>query len=513
MQNKMKRKNLSFSCSVLLACLISFVSCSPTHLSPSDTITTVISSPLSSLNPIYATDANTQHINDLVHAALLRTNENLVPEPQLAESVRALNKTTWEFVLKKNCHFQNGREIIVDDVEKTIALFADKNNKSPFSENFRKIQRFEKIDRYRFRLHTEKPEAALLSDLTLMKILPAEEYEEKKFQSHPVGAGRYSVIKLSDSEIVLEKFSNGCLEDGIMPKVKIKTVRDDLSKYLKLKNGEVDLVLNELDFRKLETIKADPKSPLAVQSDIGISYNYLGVNLLNSKLRDIRVRRAIALSFDIPTLIHYKMRDLSLPARNLLADANYYANKKIPVLQRNLAEAKRLLNEAGYYNGENQKPPLKISLKTSSNSTAIENGRVLAAQAKEAGIILELRSYDWGIFYNDVKTKNTELFLLRYVGVTDPSIYFEAFHSGEISRNNRTSYKNAEMDKLTTASQNILEAEKRRAIVWKIQELANRDLPFISLWHMMNTVAFQKNIKNVKLYPNGSWETFLHLQK
>lgn len=499
--------------SAIILALACGSACTNANLSPSDTLTTTIGAPVQSLNPLYATDANSQHLNELAHAALVRVSERLLPEPYLAETVRPVGNTAIEIQLRRGCRFENGEEVTADDVARSLAIYSDPENKSSFAETFKPIKRFEKLGRYKFRLITEKAEPALLSDLAVLKILPEGAIRRGETSFVVPGAGPYKVTSFTPNQVVFERNPQSCLPLPKLAKIKVKVVRDDLSRFLKLKNGEIDLVMNEMNFRKVEMVLNDPSLPLDAVVDDGISYSYLGVNMVHPRLRDARVREALALSFDIPSLIQYKSRGMAVPARNLLADRNFYSNLSVPVRTRNLEKAKRLLDEAGYSNGSNGKPVLKVTLTTTTNLISIENARVLKAQANEAGIELDHKAYEWGIFYNDVKTGNTELYLLRWVGVTDPGIYFEVFHSGEIGRNNRTRYKNPEMDRWIEAGQSVLDPQKRKAAYDKVQEIAFRDLPFIGLWHVKNAAVFRKELTGVKLHPTGSWLTLTEISK
>jgi peptide/nickel transport system substrate-binding protein len=268
-----------------------------------------------------------------------------------------------------------------------------------------------------------------------------------------------------------------------------------------------------MNYRKVEQVMHDPSLPMQAIARDSSTYAYMGVNQNSPNLRDPRVRMALAKSFDLAALIRYKSRGLAKQSRGMLADMNYYADLSVPVISRDVEGAKKLLDEAGFSNGTNGKPPLVVHLKTSSSPIAVENAQVLAAQAKEAGIILEHRAFDWGIFFADVKSGNTELYTLSWPGISDPHLYYELFNSAGIGQYNRTRYKNPEMDRLTLAGDATSDPVKRRAIYNKVQELAAKDLPFISLWHPMNTAVFRKNIKGVTLHPLGTWRVILSMRK
>jgi peptide/nickel transport system substrate-binding protein len=489
-------------------------SCSNPNLSPPDTITTVVDGPLATLNPLYTTDAAAQHVNELLHATLVASDANLLPVPYLAEEFHYEGEKAVVFRLRKGCRFENGRAITSDDIQRSLDFYRDPANASPFAESsLKNISRFDRIDELSFRLVTDKVSPSLVSDLELLKVLQLDGIRPGDRLASLPGAGPYRLARLNSSSALLERSGQPCLPLPPMPKIAVKVVRDELSAAMKLKNGEVDIVINELNYRKVQAIDGNPSWNLNVLSADGVSYSYLGLNLASPRLRDKRVREALALSLDIPALIQYKSRGMAVPARNLLADLNFYSNRSVPLVKRDLSRSRELLGEAGYFDGKNGKPPLHLVLKTNSGIVNSENARVLVAQAKEAGIELEHQAFDWGIFYDDVKKGNTEVYEMRWVGAVDPRIYYENFHSGAAGRNNRTHYENPEMDKLLDQEENTLDPVKRKAFVDKVQELVARDLPYISLWHAKNVAVFRKNLQNVSLHPKGSWRVLLSMKK
>lgn len=289
-------------------------------------------------------------------------------------------------------------------------------------------------------------------------------------------------------------------------------VRDDLSRFLKLRNGEVDAVLNDMDYRKVRLV-LDQKVP-GLKSEVsdGTTYSYMGLNFANPHLAKKNVRRAIALSLDIPAIIHYKLVDFATPTATLIAPSSWY-HENIPPVQRNLAEARRLLDLEGYGNGENGKPPLTLTLKTTTYKPIMENARAIVDQLRDAGIVVQHKAFEWGTFYGDVKSRNTEMFLLRWVGVAAPDLLGEIFHSKRLKENNRTNYSNPKMDALLDKISSTLDPQIRRAALREVQELAAVELPFVSLWHNKNTITYRDNLTNVENLPTGDWDILLRIRK
>ena len=495
-----------------LVLLVLAAGCGRGNKTPEDAIVTILAAPVANLDPLMGTDANTQHINQLVHISLTRIGPNLLPEPYLAESFRAVGDKTIEFRLKAGCRFQNNRPVIPEDVEASIRLYSDPAHKSMFQQAFGKIVRFEKIDARTFRLHTKDPAPALLYDLAVLKVMPPEEYDPEKFRAHPIGAGSYRVAEIGPSGVKLERFDNGCMPLPPMPKFQAKVVRDDLSRFLKLRNGEIDVVLNELDYRKVKIIREGKVKGIAAAAADGTGYSYMGLNFANTHLKKPNVRRAIALAIDVPAIIRHKLVEMATPTSTVVAPSSFF-HEKLPSVRRDLTEAKRLLDLEGYGNGDNGKPPLELTLKTTTYRPITENARAIAEQLREAGIAVEHKAFEWGTFYGDVKARNTEMFLLRWVGVAAPDILAEIFHSKRLQENNRTNYSNAKVDALLDEGSNTLDPEKRRRAFASVQRIVAEELPYISLWHNQNAVAYRDNIEGIELLPTGDWDSFLKMRK
>ena len=494
--------------------LLAFVTaCSSKSKTPKNAIVTTIKAPIASLDPLFSTSADSQHLNELIHSALVYIGEDLTPQPYLAETVKIVDDVTIEFTLKKNCRFHNGKTVTVDDVKSTIEVFTDPENKSPFSAAFLKITEFIRTGKHSFRIKTAKPEPSLLTDLSLLKILPKDEYDKDKFRDKPIGAGPYIPLKKEVSGIVLTKFNTKCLPVPPTDKIHIKIVREELSQFLKLSRGELDVVLNNLDYRNIKKILSGNEKNLKAIATDGVSFSYIGLNFSNSHLKNKKIRKAIYYAIDIDSIIKYKLAGMGKAATSVLSKDNFYSNKELKPHKRDVTKAKRLLNEAGYFNKTNNKKVLKLSLKTTTNKLILENARAIVSQLKEVGIEIEHKSYDWGVFYADIKDRNTEMYLLRWVGVTGPEILYNIFHSSQRKQSNRTEYNNPIMDQYLDVGSSTMDKKKRKIAYDMVQEIFLDDLPYIPLWHNKNAIAYRKEIKNVKLHPTGSWINFLKMRK
>lgn len=509
-----KRRNKFWTLALLPAVLLAFEGCSK-KTTPPDTLVTALTSPIDTLDPLFTTGANPQHLNQLIHGALVKVGRDLIPQPYFASDMKIIDEKTIQFKLKENCVFHDDSTMNAEDIIYTWKTFVSEEYKSPFSAAFAKIDTIEKNGPFEITIRMKEVAPSLIVDFSLMKILPKGKYDGKKFRNAPIGLGPYKVVRSNQTETLLERHDSKCVEAGKMPKILAKVVREDLNRFLKLKNGEIDIILNDIDMRKVKKVRdsEDTNDNLRAIAEPGVTYSYMGVNFAKEELSKPLVRQAIAHALNIPKIIEYKLAGMAIPAASVLPQSSWFYNKKLNPIEHNVEEAKRLLDRAGYYNGSNDKPPLKLTLKTTSNKMIVENAQVIIAQLKAVGVEVEHKAYEWGLFYGDVKARNTELYLLRWVGATDPGIMHDIFHSSNLERNNRTNYKSALTDKYLDLGQSTLDPTKRKSAFDKVQEIVLDELPYIHLWHNMNAAIFRPNVKGVELLPTGAWYSFLNIYK
>ncbi|MGH7337586.1 MAG: ABC transporter substrate-binding protein, partial [Myxococcota bacterium] len=240
---------------------------------------------------------------------------------------------------------------------------------------------------------------------------------------------------------------------------------------------------------------------------VGSGYVYLGANLEDRVLADVRVRRALLLSLDRERLIRTLWRGLGQVTESLLPPSHWARNHALPTVARDLAAAKALLDEAGYPDpdGDGPRPRLTLTYKTSTDETAVLQAQVLQAMAAEAGIALEIRSLEFATFFADVQRGIFQLFSLTRVGIDDPDIYALVLHSRNIPPKgaNRGRYRNAEFDRLVDeGARRVLPAE-RLPFYLAAQEIVARDLPYISLLTRTNVAVMPAGLEGYRHFPSG----------
>jgi len=432
------------------------------------------------LDPRYATDAASERVNRLIYQPLFDFDAASNPAPILAFKTDA-NALEYRITLKKDrAQFHNQAPLNAEDVVATyesLLQFKD----SPHVAEFANIASIKALDDDTILFTLKQADTHFVAKL-IIGILPKKLIEQgHDFSHNPVGSGPLKFVSWQN-KLVLQRVKD-------KQKITLQEVKDPTVRVLKLLRGEADLLQGDLPPELVKYLQNKPE--ITVSTSVGANFSYLGLNMQDSILKNIKVRQAIAHGIDRQTIIDKVMVNNSRVAGAILPPEHYAGNKNLPPYDYNPALAKKLLIEAGV------KLPLKLVYKTSTDAQRMRFATILQAQMRPAGIDLEIRSLDWGTFFEDVKQGNFQLFGLTWVGIKTPEIYAKAFGSQSFPPNgfNRGRYADAELDKL-------LANEDWPAATARIHQ----QLPYIPLWYEGQFAAMQKNITNYAPKPDGNWD-------
>jgi peptide/nickel transport system substrate-binding protein len=235
------------------------------------------------------------------------------------------------------------------------------------------------------------------------------------------------------------------------------------------------------------------------------------MNLRDPRLADRRVRRALAHAIDRAAIIRTLLGGLAVEAAGLLPPAHWAHEPSAARYAHDPARARALLDEAGLVDpdGGGPLPRTSLTFKTSQNELSRRIAEVLQQQLAEVGIEMTIRSYEWGTFYADIKSGNFELYTLSWVGIVDPDIYYDVFHSASAppAGSNRGGYANPALDRLLERGRRTMDPDARRTIYREVQRIIADDLPYVSLWYPMNVVVLTRRVDGFVPSPSGDWSS------
>lgn len=453
---------------------------------------------IKNLSPLKAVAALDMRLVDLTFSSLVKLDLNLKVVGDLAESW-SYKKNVYTFVLKKNISFSNGRALKKEDLLFSFQSFKDP--KCLFHNAFSIIKKVHvkkdlKTKQFIVKLFLKKSSAKFLrADLPVLKILPKQEYLKNKegFNQLPMGTGSYYIHAIKSYNIELKP--NLHSPQPGKTALLFKVVADNTTRYQKLLKQDIDISFNNTQTIRVKELEKN--GDFKIYTSPGLSVVYLLLNLKNSLLSQINIRKAIQSSLDIKQIIQYKLKDFADPARSLLHPQHLFFNKGLKAVDFDLKTAKKLLQGVlGKSDSRKQKLSLNhLTFKVSNKPSSVNFGKILSQQMQTAGIKTKLKSLEWGILYKDLKNSNFDIALMSWSGVIDPDIYRIAFHSSEWPPGrNRSLYKNTQLDKLLEQGIYTLNLKQRKKIYNKVQQIIFNNVAIIPLWHKKQIIVAHKNI-------------------
>lgn len=477
----------------VIAVLSALTSCQPAN----DTILRfgLATAPVT-LDPRFATDATSTRINRLLYWSLTDFDENLRPTPSLARWEQ-LSPTHYRFTLGEHGRiFHDGSPLTAHDVKATYDFVLAEENASPHRGSLAVISRIEVQDVNTIDFILNKADTLFPGRLGV-GILPTPLIQKKHpFNKEPVGSGLFRFLAWPQpSRLSLQREQDKQI-------VEFLEIKNPVVRVLKLVRNEVDILQSDLS-PELITWLAQ-RSEVTITTGEGSNFTYLGINLQDAYVGQLKIRQAIAHALNREEIIHYVLGDAARPASSLLPPTHWAGHPALPVYAYNPEKARTLLAEVGI----NAEHPLLLTYKTSNNPFRIRIASVIQHQLAAVNIQMEIKSYDWGTFYGDIKNGRFQLFSLSWVGVKMPDIFRYAFHSSAVPPNgaNRGRFLDKTVDSLIEQVENTDSLEEQTVLYRELQAQIHTELPYIPLWYEDHVLATSQRVSGYMLAIDGNYD-------
>jgi peptide/nickel transport system substrate-binding protein len=508
--NKPRRPKLRrfFITSLLLCVITSLSACSHKPTDP-HSLTFLLESNPTNLDPRYATDAASLHIDFLLFSSLLQRDAQMHLQPDLAESWSAPDPLTYTFHLKTNFHFHDGRPVTSQDVKSTFDFIRDPANRSPKRGAFRLVTAIETPDSATVIFHLKEPYASFTGSLIrgAVGIAPANAGSTQDFARQPIGSGPFQFVSQSqDDEVVVER-NPAYTPAAQLQRVRFRVVPDAVVRALELRKGSADIEISSLAPDMIPVLAKEPT--LAVTQRAGTNFTYLGINLEDPILKKREVRQALAYATDRDALIRYLLHGQAQVATGILPPNHWVYEPNVIHYTQDTAKAEQLLDAAGFPRHAVNGTRFHITLKTSTDEQFRLLGAALQEQWRRAGVDLELRPLEFATMLSDAIKGNFQLNLLRWVGANnDPDIFEFVYSSKRFPPDgaNRGHYRNARIDELTDQIRTEMNQEKRKQLCSEAQKILADDLPYVPLWFTDAISVHRRSLGEIPLTPTADFD-------
>ena len=404
--------------------------------------------------------------------------------PQLAESWRLVDDTTWQLKLRRRVVFHDGEPFNAEAVRFTFQRVLDPEQKSPNRANMAEIARVDVIDDYTVNLVTRQPYAPLINRLLDFPMVPPRYAAEKGNQGmalRPVGTGPYRFVELvKDDRLVVEAFDRHWRGAPRIRRVVYKPIPEPFTRAAALRNNEVDLITTIPPnlARELEGVGG-----IRAQRVPSSWIIYLGLNVFKKPLSDVRVRQTLNYATDVDAIVKNVLEGNGRRLEGPLTPQMFGYDASVKGYPHDPARARKLLAEAGYPDG------LEITLESPAGRYQgdKEIAEALGGQWQKAGFRPRVQVAEWGAYFKRYLGKQfQDAYLL---GLGGPMQDADELYNLVSSKGRGLYYKNERVDALFDLGRGTMDMAKRRHVYRDLARAMVEDATWVFLLQQVDIYA------------------------
>jgi peptide/nickel transport system substrate-binding protein len=476
------------------------------------------------LNPGTAVLAEAYTIFNLVYDTMYQLQLDGTFRLSLAESVNVSDDgLVYTYKIRDGVKFHDGQPLTAEDVVFSYLLYQNTEGYPWMGDYTTYFQSIEATPNNEVVITLSEPIPNIESQLVFLYVLPKHIWESQdpvEFENlTAIGSGPFKMVEYKPNEFVhLAKNSE---HFGSVPKVDeviFQTFESQDALVQAIKTGQVDMI-TEMPATAVETLKQDPNIEVVTGAPFSPSVTDIIFNQVlpencppddglctgHPALLDRNVRLALSHATDKKKIIDVVLLGYGTPGITLIPDGlGIWFNSSLKDYEYDVAKANRILDEAGYkdINGDGirETPDGSRSLTFRINwpSDSIDAPRLaelLSEMWQQVGVKLEAQALD-----PDTLTSvccpafDFDIILWGWGSDPDPNLLLSVMTTDEIpTGSSETGYSNPEYDQLFRQQASERNLEKRRQLVWKMQEIVFNDVVYIIPFYSQNLQAFRKD--------------------
>ena len=285
-------------------------------------------------------------------------------------------------------------------------------------------------------------------------------------------------------------------------------LEDSSAAYAAYNSGEAQLIKDVPTDEIPSLTKAEDGGDFYVDTILGTYY--VSLNDQKEPFNDVNVRKALSLAIDRDYVANTIMQGTYSTADSIvgpgIVDENgyFHDNGNAPYIsadyEANMAEAKKLLEEAGYPNGEGY-PTIEYS--TNDSGYHVPLAEYLQQTWGDLGITLTINKMEWSAFTAARRAGEYDVARNGWVmDYNDPSNMLDLFCSG--NGNNDGKYSNPEFDAAIEASR-VADVSEHFAQLHKAEDILMEDTGCLPIAYYNDYWLQSPALKGTWHSPYGYW--------
>ncbi|WP_435348470.1 ABC transporter substrate-binding protein [Haloarchaeobius sp. HRN-SO-5] len=458
--------------------------------------------PVQTLDPHLETAAASARVFENVYEGLVQLNYDLTFSPHLASSMETSeDNTTLSFELEQGVTFHDGSEMTSADV--MASLERVRNNEAYISYGFmQNVESMAAPGDYQFEIDLAEPFAPFIAKLSTAELAILPESEAAKDEiTEPVGTGPFQYESREiESSITLSRFDdywNDEVDGPYLDEVVKSEITDPSVRLQSFRAGEYDFI-NGIPPREVEQVRNDPG--VNFESIFPKALVYLGLNCNEAPFDDKHARLALDYSFSKQDATEAALYGTGQATATPAPPGSPWEHPDIEPRPRDLEQAQQHLDQAGLSDG------FSVSFKIPQSYPAqVQAAQIIADQASEVGIELDIQRITWNSWLSDVYTdRNFQATTSSYLALYYPDVSFYKFLHPD-GAFFFTGWSNDEYNQLVEDARHMYDTQARAEKYQRATEILHEERAgHLMLFWQANLYGSQPNYKGRKGAPDGS---------
>src|SRR5258705_3006432 len=515
-QAMLRLSNITGALILIMATVVS--ACAPTATAPSPsasasgpkkggTLILARAGEVTNLDPHKVPAFTSARVFELVYSYLMRLDENLAVQPDLADSMPTTSSDgkTVTVKIRSGVKFHNGDPLTSADVKYTFDRIILPANAAVARSFFGDVDTITAPDATTVVFNLKTPNAALIAymahpntGIVSKKIGEANTDLSKKETA--IGSGPFKLVEWVPDNYMRFEANKDYYVAGqpYVDGIRINVVPDETAVTAALRTKAADMAI-VTDSKVARTLRTETGVVLSAKPSL--SYNLLFVNTKRKPFDNLKVRQAIAYAIDRKAIIDavaFGEGEVTGPIAPALA--NYaLPTSQYPLYTRDIAKAKQLLQEANV-------GPVSFTILTATTEPAYgkDEAQLVQAQLAEAGITVKIDAIELTQYVDRWLKADFDMATGLNGGGPDPDFYVYRYFTDDGNLNFVTSYKNPVSSDAIKQARAATDPAKRKDLYTTAQKELLNGVPFIWLFVGRDYNATLPTTKGFTHLPNGS---------
>jgi peptide/nickel transport system substrate-binding protein len=471
-----------------------------------------LNSDIRSTEPGVNRDENTDAVMMHVFEGLVAFREDTSVGPMLADSIDVSpDGLTYTFRLRDGVKFHNGAPLTAEDVVWSWRRYLDPATHwrclpDLDGHGATKILSVEAQDPKTVVFKLERPSALLLAtmarpDCGESAILHHDSVGPDGKWKSPIATGPFKMGEWKPGQYVeVDRFDDYASRPGerdgntggkkaLVDKVRFTIIPDPSAAKAAIESGALDVL-----FGVAPAERADLENRPDIRLDRASTMDMYAI-LFQAKdplLKDVRIRRALALSIDFPALVDAVTHGASKANNSAVpVSSPYYDATQATGFKYDPVEAKKLLAEAGY-SGQ----PIKL-VANKRYAEMFDQAVLVQAMAAQVGLNVDVDVTDWANELDRYSKGDYQALSFGYSARLDPSLSYEVF-TGPKATQPRKVWDDPQVQSMLEDSMRTLDPKARQRIFDALHQRLLADVPLLPLFNTTLVGAVRKNVVGYK---------------